>query len=104
MARIISKVDVVNEIKAVTAKLENNNEKDAEKAGIELIFTLLGKASTKEIEKEIYAFLADVFEVKVEDLRHMKMKQFEELIQAADFGEWKDFFIRVVRFIRSQSR
>ena len=58
------------------------------------------KQRTKEVEKEIYAFLGDVFEIKPDDLRHMKPKQVKELFKDADLEEWKDFFTDVVRFVR----
>lgn len=101
MARIISKIDIADEIKAMAEKINDKNTKDAERAGIEFLFRLIGKASTKETEKEIYSFLADVLEVKIDDLRHMKPTAFVDLMKGADVAEWKDFFIQVVRLIRS---
>lgn len=101
MARIISKIDIAKEMDALAKQIKCAGEVDVERVGIQFILTLIGKASTKEVEKEIYVFLSDVLSVKIEDLRHMKPKQFLELIKDADVTEWKDFFIQAVQFVQS---
>lgn len=102
MARIISKVDIANELKEIVNRInsENENEKDVERVGIEFIFTLMGKASTREIEKEIYAFLSDVLGITIDEMRHMKPAKLKEYMAEADFEEWKDFFMKAVRIAR----
>lgn len=100
MARILTKVELDKEIESMLEKTRKGEKLDTEAVGIKFVTTILGKASTKEVEKEIYAFLGDVFEIKPDDLRHMKPKQVKELFKDADFEEWKDFFTDVVRFVR----
>lgn len=100
MARIISKVDIANELKEIVNKINSENEKDVERVGIEFVFTLIGKASTREIEKEIYAFLSDVLGITIDEMRHMKPAKLKEYMAEADFEEWKDFFMKAVRIAR----
>lgn len=103
MARILTKVELDKEIEAMTEKLRKGEKLDTEAVGIKFLAAILGKASAPEVEKEIYAFLGDVFEIKPDELRHMKPKQVKELFKDADFEEWKDFFTDVVRFIQEQN-
>lgn len=102
MARILSKVELNKEIEAIAKKQQAGEKLDSVAVGIEFIMTILAKASTKEVEKEIYVFLSDVFEVKIEELRHMKPKRLKELVKDADYEEWKDFFTDVLRFVKQQ--
>lgn len=110
MGRIISKVGMANEIKDIVARVkeaENNKENSKEmieKVGVEFIFALIEKASNKEVEKEIFAFASDVMEVEIGQLRMMRPKELVKLISesGADAEEWKDFFMRAVRFAANQ--
>lgn len=103
MARILSKTELNKEIENLVKKVQNGEKIDTEAVGIEFILTVLSKASTREVEKEIYSFLADVFEMQIDDIRHMKPKKLVETFKEADAAEWKDFFISAVRLIRQQS-
>ena len=103
MARILSKVEVDKEIEALVKKQQAGEKIDSQAVGIQFITTLISKASAKDVEKEIYSFLGDVFEIDPEELRHMKPKKVKELFTATDAEEWKDFFTDVVQFIRQQS-
>ena len=103
MARILTKVELDKEIEALVKRQQNGEKIDTQAVGLQFITTVIGKASTVEVENEIYHFLGDVFEVTPEDLRHMKPKQVKELFKDADLDEWKDFFTDVVQFVRQQS-
>ena len=103
MARIFTKVELDKEIEAMSEKIRNGEKLNTEAVGIKFISTVLSKASTKEVENEIYAFLGDVFEIEPDELKHMKPKQVKELFKEADLEEWKDFFTDVVQFIRQQN-
>ena len=103
MARIFTKVELDKEIEKMAEKVKNGEDLKTEAVGIRFITTILSKASTKEVEKEIYQFLGDVFEVDPEELSHMKPKQIKALFKDADIGEWKDFFMDVVQFVRQQN-
>lgn len=98
VARIIAKLDVANEIKALTDKIQKG-EVISTAAGVEFVMTLLGKASAREVEKEMYSFIADVFELKIEDIRHMKPQALIDKFKEGDAAEWRDFFTSVVRLI-----
>jgi len=103
MSRILAKAEINKEIENFTKRARSGENLDTEAVGIEFIMTVFAKATTKEIEKEIYAFLGDVFEIKPEEIRHMKPAKVVELFKETDLTEWKDFFISVVRFLKAQS-
>ncbi len=65
--------------------------------GIEFFFTILEKASNSE--KKIYAFLANIAEIKVEEIEKSPLNEIAELIadivkENEDFGS---FFISALR-------
>lgn len=102
MTRIMTKIELDKEIEAMVKKTQNGEKLDTQAVGVKFITTIIGKASTKEVEREIYAFLGDVFGVDPDELSHYKPKQVRELFKEADITEWKDFFMEVVQFIRDQ--
>ena len=87
--RIISKANLKEEIKKVTV----GNEKDIEAMGFDILFALFTNCSDEVVEKEIYLFLASLFEVEVEEIKKMDpIETFEKLAQVADWEKWKSFF------------
>lgn len=103
MSRILAKAELNKEIENFTKRARSGEKLDTEAFGLEFLMTVLAKASTREVEKEIYLFLGDVFEIKPDEIKHMKPKKILELFKDADFDEWKDFFISAVRLARQQS-
>lgn len=99
MARILTKVDVANEIKSMAEKVQQGKKIDSADVGLEFVFTLIAKASAKDVEKEVYVFLADVLGVAIEDVRKMKPKELLEEFRSADAEEWRDFFMQAVSLI-----
>ena len=103
MSRILTKAEINKEIENFAKRARSGEKLDTEAVGLEFIMTILAKATTKDVEEEIYAFLGDVFEIKPDDLRHMKPAKILELFKSADLDEWKDFFMNVVRLLKQQS-
>ena len=68
LARIIKKADIKEEIADFANRIatKKRNSKDetvnTEEVGLEFVVTLLSSLSSKEIEQEIYALLADIRE------------------------------------------
>lgn len=97
--RMIFKIGVRKEIEEVVRRAE---ETKANKTKIDLSFDLffgiLEKAMQKNAEKEIYIFIADIFECDWEEVRDMDpIELFDKLEQVADFEKWKSFFKRAAR-------
>lgn len=89
IGRILSKANIKDEIKKVAI----GNEKNVEALGFDLIFTILTSCSSKEVEAEIFDFLASLFEVDVEEVRRMDpIETFEKIKQVADWEKWQSFF------------
>ena len=87
--RILTKANLKEEIKKVSI----GNEKDVEAIGFDLLFTVFTNCSNKEVEEEIYSFLASLFEVEIEDVKKMDpIETFEKIKQSADWKKWKSFF------------
>ena len=92
--RLLNKIGVREEIREVAKQAEENkSNKIRFDMGFDLMFGIIEKATTENAEKEIYKFIADLFECEWEEVRKMKpialMKNLEEV---ANFEEWKDFF------------
>lgn len=100
MGRILGEIDIADEIQNVAEHTKKGD--NMERVGIEFVLTLLAKATTKKVENEIYTFLADVFEVAVDDVKCMKPSALTEQFKNANFEEWKDFFTRVVRLLANK--
>ena len=100
--RLLSKIGVREEIRTVAkAAEENKSNKIRFDMGFDLMFGIIEKAATENAEKEIYKFIANLFECEWEEVRRMKpialMKNLEEV---ASFEEWKDFFGYVKRLMK----
>lgn len=97
MSRILTKIDITSEVKRLVDLQKSGKQLDASDIGIEFVLTILAKASTKEVEKEVYSFLGDVLGMTAEEVRHCKPQQIVDAFKSADMTEWKDFFMKAVR-------
>ena len=89
IGRILSKANIKEEIKKVTI----GNGQDVEALGFDLLFTILISCSDKEVEAEIYEFLASLFEMEVEEVKRLDpIETFEKIKQVADWSKWQSFF------------
>ena len=89
IGRIMSKANLKDEIK----KLALSEDKDPESAGFELLYIVFTKCSTKEVEEEIFSFLADIFEMEIQTVKQMDpIETFEMLKKVDDWNKWKAVF------------
>lgn len=99
--RVLTKIGVREEIKEVAKKVEESNGKiNKFDLGFDLMLGIIEKATEKRAEKEIYCFIADLFNCAPDEVRTMHpVKMFEQLLEVANIEEWKDFFGYVRRSI-----
>ena len=99
--RVLTKIGVREEIKEVAKQAEENKGKKIQiDFGIDLMLGIIEKATAQKAEKEIYCFIADLFECSPDEVRKMHpVKMFKTLLEVANVEEWKDFFGYVRRLI-----
>ena len=100
--RLLNKIGVREEIREVAKQAEENKSNEFRfDMGFDLMFGIIEKAASKNGEKEIYKFIADLFECEWEDVRKMKpIDLFKKLEEVANFEEWKNFFDYVKRLMK----
>lgn len=87
--RILSKANLKEEIK----KIATDKNTTPESLGFDLLFTLFTNCSDKQVEEEIFIFLASLFETDTESVKKMDpIETMEKLKEVADWEKWKDFF------------
>lgn len=95
--RTIKKIGVREEFKKVLTK-GNSNENEV---GLDLIFSLLEKASENNSEQSIYEFLSGPLEMKQEEIAVMDpVDLLESIEKIANIEKWKDFFKKVSQFMK----
>lgn len=97
--RVLNKIGVKEELKQkATAPTA-----DVESVGYDIIFMLLEKAAEPEAEKEIYSFLAPIYEKTVEELKSMDAIEFmESLTKIASIERWQSFFSSAAKLMKSK--
>lgn len=100
--RLLSAIGAKEELKELASKAEENKDKKSKfDTGFDFIFGIIEMATAENAEKEVYGFIADIFECDWEAVRDMDpMELFEKLEKVADFGKWKDFFKRVAALMK----
>lgn len=100
--RLIKKIGVREEILEVATRAEESKIKKVKlDFGFDLMFGIFEKAVEEDAEKEIYIFIADLFECEWEEVKTMNpIEMFKKLGNVAKIEEWKDFFGCVVKSIR----
>lgn len=100
--RLLNKIGVREEIREVAKQAEENkSNKIRFDMGFDLMFGIIEKAASENAEKEIYKFIADLFECEWEDVRKMNpIELFKNLEKVANFEEWKNFFDYVKRLMK----
>ena len=87
--RIISKANIKEEFKNMAIEKDT----DVQALGFDILFTIFTHCSEKEVEEEIFSFLADLFEKPVDDVKKMEpIETMEALKEVADWEKWKAFF------------
>ena len=103
-ARLLTKIGVREEIREVALRAEESKGKKIKvDFGFDLLFGVFEKATQENAEKEIYKFIADLFECDPEEVRKMPpIELFKKLEQVANIEEWKSFFGYVAKLIRKK--
>jgi len=87
--RIIKKANIKEEIK----KIATDKDTTEESLGFDLLFILFTNCSDKEVEEEIFTFLASLFEEDIETVKKSDpIETIEKLKNVADWEKWKSFF------------
>ena len=102
--RVLSAIGIREEIREVAKQAEENKTKKIKvDMGFDLLFGILEKATQENAEKEIYKFIADVFECDWEHVRDMDpVLLLDELEKVADLEKWKSFFGRVAALMKKK--
>lgn len=100
-ARLLVKIGVREEVEAVAKRAEESKGKKIKiDMSFDLFFGILEKAVQENAEKEIYKFIANLFECDPEEVRKMNpIKLFEKLLEVANIEEWKSFFAYLRKLI-----
>ena len=100
--RLLSMIGIREEIKEVARQAEESKTKKVKvDMGFDLLFGVIEKATAENAEKEIYKFIADLFECDWESVRDMDpIELLDKLEQVADLEKWKSFFKRVAALMK----
>lgn len=95
-SRCLKVIGIKDEFKKIA---ENGvNYKDAQSAGIDVIYNLFDIATEKKAEKELYKFLALPFEMSADEVENLEIDDLIEGIkQLGDINTLKTFFNGAVR-------
>lgn len=101
-ARLITKIGVREEIREVAKAANDGVRKPVQfDLGFDLLFGIMEKATDQNSEKEIYIFIADIFECDWENVRDMDpIEMLDKLEKVASVEKWKDFFGRVAKLMK----
>ncbi len=104
MCRVLSKIGVREEIRAVAKAAEESKGKKVKvDFGFDLLFGIIEKATQENAEKEIYIFIGDIFECEWESVRDMDpIELMDKLEEVADIEKWKNFFKRVAALMKKK--
>ena len=102
--RLLNTIGVREEVRNVAMQAEESKTKKVQiDMGFDLLFGILEKATQENAEKEIYKFLANLFECDWEDVRDMDpIELMDKLEEVADFEKWKNFFKRVATLMKKK--
>lgn len=99
--RLINKAGIKEEIKQKVLEVDDISKVNTESFGYDIILTMLEKASEPKVEKEIYSFFANVFEMSEEEVKTMDAIEFLESVgKIASIDRWKSFFSSVAKLTK----
>lgn len=96
--RVIKEIGVREEIKKVAL---DKGEKDANTIGLDLLFSIIEKATEKNTEQKLYGFLCGPFECTTKEIEEMDLLElFEKITEVANINKWKDFLSKAAQLIK----
>lgn len=97
MSRIITKMDIKDELRRLATNKEGASTLNL---GIDMMLAILTKVSDRQIENEIYGFLASVLECQKVDIEESDPFVLIDRLTKDDGAEqWKDFFSKLYRLM-----
>lgn len=102
--RLLSVIGVREEIREVARQAEEQKGKKIRfDMGFDLLFGILEKATAENAEKEVYKFIANLFECDWENVRDMDpIDLLDNLQEVASVEKWKNFFGRVTELMKKK--
>lgn len=97
MSRIVTKMGIKEELRRLADTSTAQSKLDV---GIDIFMAIITKASTKEAENEIYAFLGSVLDTTPEAIADMDPNKLIESLTGPESEQWKDFFMKVLKLIQ----
>lgn len=89
--RCLKRIGIKDEVKRIAN--DSNTAEDAWNKGFDLIWNIFDLATEKKAEKEIYGFLANIFEVSEKELEEMPFDEFiNGLKKIAEDNNLNSFF------------
>lgn len=99
--RVLNKAGIKEEIKKKVLEIDDVSKVNTESFGYDLIFLMLEKAAEPSVEKEIYSFFSDIFEISVEEVETMDAIEFLEKVgKVASIDRWKSFFLSAAKLMK----
>lgn len=103
LARIMRKGNIKAELAAIAEKFTGENV-SLEKVGMEAMMTIIEACGSEEVEKEIYSFLAGIFEKSSTDVANMSLEALtKSLKQLAEENNLIHFFKLAGRWNQTKS-
>lgn len=98
MGRIISKTNIKADLRAIAEGKDDKMSK-----GIDFILAIVTNVSDKAVERELYAFIADVLEDDEENIINSDpFVLLERLTKGEGSKQWADFFTKVYQLIAAR--
>lgn len=99
MARIITKANLKDEFRRIIRESEAGETKM--NLGIDLMLGIISSASSKAVENDIYAFLADILESTPDDIANSDPDLLISRLTTDDGSkQWKDFFSKLAKWMQ----
>lgn len=96
-ARLIKELNLKEELKEIAS----NQEQDQYESGVEIIYTILEKGTTKDCEQRIYDFLSGPLEITPEEVKELELFEVvDKIFKIADIEKWKVFIQSVAKLTK----
>lgn len=98
--RLVNNSGLKEEIKSVAVNIpkEKDEKFSIEGVGFDIVFSILEKFASKNLESHLYEFLSGPFETTAENVGEMDFfKLVENFFEVSDIESWKAFLKRAIR-------
>ena len=99
--RLINKTGIKEELKERVLAINEAKDINMESFGYDILSLMLEKASEPKVEKELYSFFGNIFEMKEEEVKTMDAIEFlANVTKVASIERWRDFFQSVAKLTK----